>query len=149
MKAKLLVSTIIIAAAATGCTRRSIDIEGEKRALLDADKAWALAASTHDMERLWSYWTDDAKVLISADWTIDGIDQIKPFTINARKDPNFAITWSATGADISPSADMGYTYGIGSVTRSDENGNPVTQTKPYLIVWEKQRDGSWRGVIEN
>ena len=44
---------------------------------------------------------------------------------------------------------MGYTYGIGKVTRTGENGELFSMENPYLIVWEKQPSGNWKCVIEN
>lgn len=126
----------------------TFDLEAEKAKLLQADKEWSEAARTNDMERLWSFWTDDAKILLSTDKTISGLEQIKQFTTKARTDPNFEISWEVQGADISKSGKMGYTYGIGKVTRTGDNGEPFSMENPYLIVWEKQAGGRWKCVIE-
>ena len=125
------------------------DLTAEQAALIKADKAWSTAAKNNDMENLWAFWTDDAKILLSADHTVQGMEEIKNFTIQARKDPNFEISWEVQGADVSISGDMGYTHGIGKVIRSNENGDLMTMTKPYLSVWKKQADGKWKCVIEN
>ena len=70
----LLPFLICIALMANG---QSSNSEKAKEALIKADKAWSLAARTNDMEKLWSFWEDDAIILMSADLTIKGIDQIK------------------------------------------------------------------------
>lgn len=127
----------------------TVDLETERTNLLQADKEWSEAARTNDMERLWSFWTDDAKILQSADLTITGINQIKQFTSQVRSDPNFEISWEPQGADISTSGKMGYSYGIGKITRTGKNGELITMSNPYLIVWKKQSDGNWKCVIEN
>lgn len=128
---------------------QTVDLAAERTELINADKAWSFAAKNNDMENLWTFWTDEAKILMSADKTIEGKDQIKNFTTQARMDPNFEISWEVIGADVSVSGDMGYTYGIGKVTRTKENGDLMTHTKPYLTVWKKQTDGTWKCVIEN
>jgi ketosteroid isomerase-like protein len=128
---------------------QTANIKSEQEELIKTDKAWSLAASTNDMEKLWSFWEDDARILMSSDRTVKGIDQINRFTTEARKDPNFEISWEVQGAEVSENADMGYTFGIGKVVRSDSKGNPVTNTKPYLTVWRKQNDGTWKCIIEN
>lgn len=132
----------------TSCSPK-VDLEDEKIKLLQADKDWSEAARTNDMERLWSFWTNDAKLLLSKDQIITGMDQIKKFTTQARTDPNFEISWEALGVNISKSGEMGYTYGIGKVVRTGENGEKITLEYPYLVVWERQPDGNWKGVIEN
>jgi len=127
----------------------TFDLKTEQANLLQADREWSEAARTNDMERLWSFWTDDAKILLSADKTLSGLEEIKQFTTNVRTDPNFELKWEAKGADISESGKMGYTYGIGKVTRTGEDGKSISIESPYLIVWEKQPNGSWKCVIEN
>ena len=128
---------------------QSINIELEKEQLLEMDRAWSTAANTNDLEKLWSFWADDAIILMSADITIKGIDQIKSFTTQARKDPNFEISWEVQGAEVSEKADMGYTFGIGKVQRTNSKGEIISTTKSYLTVWRKQSDGTWKGIIEN
>lgn len=128
---------------------QSINTKIEQEELIKADKAWSLAAKTNDMEKLWSFWEDEAMILMSADMTIKGIDQIKRFTTKARTDPNFEISWEVQGAEVSEKADMGYTFGIGRVQRTGSTGEPISITKPYLTVWKKQSDGTWKCIIEN
>lgn len=121
----------------------------EQEALIRADKAWSYAAKTNDMEKLWSFWEDEAIILMSVDMTLKVIDQIKRFTTQARTDPDFEISWEVQGAEVSEKADMGYTYGIGKVQRTNEAGELITIIKPYLTVWKKQTDGTWKCKIEN
>ncbi len=128
---------------------QSTNIKIEQEELIKADKAWSLAAKTNDMEKLWSFWENDAIILMSADMTIKGIDQIKGFTTQARTDPNFEISWEVQGAEVSEKADMGYTFGIGKVQRTSSTGEIISTTKPYLSVWKKQSDGTWKCIIEN
>jgi ketosteroid isomerase-like protein len=128
---------------------QSINTKMEKEELIKADKAWSLAAKTNDMEKLWSFWEDEAIMLMSADMTLKGIEQIKRFTTQARTDPNFEISWEVQGAEVSEKADMGYTFGIGKMQRTSSTGELISTTKPYLIVWRKQSDGTWKCIIEN
>ncbi|MGB5171663.1 YybH family protein [Eudoraea sp.] len=121
----------------------------EQEMLIRADKAWSHAAKTNDMEKLWSFWEDEAIILMSVDVTLKGIDQIKRFTTQARTDPNFEISWEVQGAEVSEKGEMGYTYGIGKVQRTNEAGELIITTKPYLTVWKKQTDGTWKCKIEN
>ena len=127
---------------------QSIDTQIEKEGLMNADKAWSLAAETNDMEKLWSFWEDEAIMLMSSDMTLKGIDQYKKFTTQVRQDPNFRISWEVQGAEVSEKADMGYTFGIGTVQRTSSTGELISTTQPYLIVWRKQPDGSWKCIIE-
>ena len=44
----------------------------EQEELIKADNAWSLAAKTNDMKKLWSFWEDEAIMLMSADMTVKG-----------------------------------------------------------------------------
>ena len=148
MKNKISYLVFLLSIFISACSD-TVDPESERAKLLQLDREWSEAARTNNMERLWSFWTDDAKILLSADKTISGLDQIKQFTTKARTDPNFEISWEVQGVEISKSGEMGYTFGIGKVTRTGENDELITVANPYLIVWEKQSDGNWKCVIEN
>lgn len=148
MKKLIYFSSLIVLLFLTSCSSK-VDIEVEKTKLLQTDQDWVAAAKAGDFEKLWTFWDYDAIILLSADKKIQGMNEIKEFTKRSRTDPNFQINWKVEGADISSSGDLGYAYGSGSVTRTDENGEPITVTNPYLVVWKKQTDGTWKCVIEN
>jgi ketosteroid isomerase-like protein len=120
-----------------------------RQTLLIVDRDWATAAKANDMETIWSYWTEDAMLLISPQITIKGKDQIKNFTTQSRKDPNFQISWETRGAKVYPSADMGYTYGVATRTITGDSGQLITESKSYLRVWERTSKGTWKCVIGN
>ena len=101
------------------------------------------------MEKLWSFWEDNAIILMSADMTIEGIDQIKRFTTQTSTDPDFEISWEVQGAEVSEKADMGYTSRIAKVQRTSSTGKLISTTNPHLTVWKKQSDGTWKCLIEN
>lgn len=116
--------------------------------LLKTDQACSEAANKSQMERLWDCWHEDAMMLLSTEKTVKGIAEIKEFTTASRKDPNFSITWSVKGGQLSPDGMLGYTHGVGTITRSDNNGNAMSQTNPYLCVWKKDLQGQWKLIIE-
>ena len=148
MKYQIILFIILILS--TGYAKaQSGDLKMERERLIEADKAWSLAANSNDMEKLWTFWTDDAKILLAVNQTIEGINEIKKFTTQSRTDPNFEISWEVMGAEVSETADMGFTYGIGKVMRTDSNGEIISMTKPYLVVWKKDSEGQWKCLIEN
>ncbi len=64
--------------------------------------------------------------------------------IQRMNDSSGTITWEPIGADMAASADMGYTYGIYSITGTD-----TTFQGTYITVWRKQTDGKWKFVINS
>ena len=60
----------------------------------------------------------------------------------------YQLTWTPTDAMMGPSGDMGYTWGHFEGHSKDANGNPVTTSGRYITLWRKQKDGSWKVVLD-
>ena len=60
----------------------------------------------------------------------------------------YQLTWTPTDGVMSPSGDMGYTWGHYEGHSKDANGNPVTTSGRYITIWRKQPDGSWKVVLD-
>lgn len=60
----------------------------------------------------------------------------------------YQLTWTPTDAMMGPSGDMGYTWGHYQGRGKDANGNPVTTSGRYITVWRRQKDGSWKVVLD-
>jgi ketosteroid isomerase-like protein len=61
---------------------------------------------------------------------------------------NNRLTWTPVGADISASADLGYTYGIFEFHTINKDGKPVVDYGKYTSIWKLQKDGSWKVVLD-
>jgi ketosteroid isomerase-like protein len=60
----------------------------------------------------------------------------------------YQLTWTPTDALMGPSGDMGYTWGHYEGHGKDANGNPVTTSGRYMTVWRREKDGSWKVVLD-
>ena len=94
-----------------------------------------------------SYYAEDAVEVPNNDAIIQGKTNIAK-TMEFLDDKNNHLTWTPVGADISASGDMGYTYGTYEFTSSDRNGKPVVDHGKYASIWKKQKDGSWKVVLD-
>lgn len=61
---------------------------------------------------------------------------------------DYQLTWTPTDAAMSPSGDMGYTWGHFEGHSKDAAGNPVTTSGRYITIWRKQPDGTWKVVLD-
>jgi ketosteroid isomerase-like protein len=59
-----------------------------------------------------------------------------------------SLTWTPVKADMAASGDLGYTYGNYVFKSKDKEGKPVTAYGKYMSVWKKQKDGSWKVVVD-
>jgi ketosteroid isomerase-like protein len=62
---------------------------------------------------------------------------------------DYQLTWTPQAGQMSPSGDMGFTWGHYEGRAKDRNGNPVVTTGRYMTIWRKQSDGSWKVVLDS
>jgi ketosteroid isomerase-like protein len=56
----------------------------------------------------------------------------------------FILEWYPLKVEVSKSADLGYTFGNWTLT----NAKGEKSFGNYMTVWKKQKDGSWKFVID-
>jgi ketosteroid isomerase-like protein len=49
---------------------------------------------------------------------------------------------------MAASGDLGYTFGNYVLKAKDKDGKPVVEYGKYATVWKKQKDGSWKVVMD-
>ena len=117
--------------------------------LLKTDREWAQAAATRDVERIVSYWTDDAVIYSPGEAPVEGKEAIRNYVGGSLKLPGFAITWTPTRAEVSRSGDLGYTTGTNAVTVPSTDGSTTTVEGRYVTAWRRGKDGKWRCVVDS
>lgn len=146
------VVSIVLAAAVTasslGCASR-IDPARERDNLLQTDREWASAAAAGDIERLTTFWADDATNFFPGAPVAQGKEAIRELVARNRSRPGFSVTWEPTRAVVSSSADLGYTWGAFQLSARDPDGNPVERDGNYVAIWRKQSDGTWKCEVES
>lgn len=118
-----------------------------KADLLKTDREWAQTVTSKDVERIVSYWTDDAVVYPPHEAPVAGKAAIRAFVGDALKAPGFSITWTPREAIVSASGELGYTTGTNTITAPDAQGKPATLRGRYVTVWRKEA-GRWRCVVD-
>jgi len=122
--------------------------DAARAALLKADIEWAATAGTTDVERIVSFWTDDAVIYPPRQAAVAGKAAIRRYVGDSLKIPGFSVSWKPAAAVVSASGDLGYTTGTNSFTFPDDHGRPTTSNGRYVTVWRKERDGRWRCVVD-
>jgi ketosteroid isomerase-like protein len=59
-----------------------------------------------------------------------------------------SLVWHPVHGEVSEAGDLGFTVGNAVFTGQREDGAPLVLYSKYLTVWKKQRDGSWRYVVD-
>ncbi len=122
----------------------AVDLEAERRALLEADEAWF--ESHEDVDEFASFLADDA-IFMPDDAPAARGESIRTMWEQLLSIPGFGLEWRATSATVAEAGDMGYTIGTYELT-VEQDGAPMVTVGKYVTLWEKQADGSWKVVVD-
>jgi len=109
---------------------------------LEADFAKAVAEHGHDA--FVSYFAEDGVELEDG----GGIKTKDDMRKESAWPPDFSLTWAPVKAEMAASGDLGYTYGKYELKSKDKDGKFVTHYGKYASIWKKQKDGSWKVVLD-
>lgn len=140
---------LIVAAllAGTGCASAGSPTDVQSQILrLDAD--WSRAAQDRDVDRVVSFWADDAIVFPPGSPAVAGKAAIREFVAKSFQTPGFSISWKTTTVAVSRGGDIAYTTGTNRVTFSTPDGKQVTVEGKAVAVWRREKDGAWKCVID-
>ena len=117
-----------------------------KALLFELEAKFARATAEGGGKAFAQWFAEDAVTLSNGEAPVHGREEIaKQATWLAR---DYQLTWTPTDAILSPSGDMGYTWGHYEGHSRDAQGNPVVTTGRYLTIWRKQPDGSWKVALD-
>jgi ketosteroid isomerase-like protein len=139
---------LLALAALAGCVPE-VDVEAEEAALLQTDEAWAaVALEGEEIDRIVSYWADDATFYPPAAPPVQGKEALRQFVSESLEIPGFSISWEPAEVVVAPGGGLGYTTGENAFTAPDSSGNLVTMRGRYVTIWRKESDGSWKCVVD-
>jgi ketosteroid isomerase-like protein len=139
---------VSMAMAATAATAGSPDLEAERAALFRLDKAWAQAAAAKEVERVLSFWADDARVFPPGQPAVVGKEALRQYVSGGFAVPGFSIQWQTSDFVVSASGDVAYGVGTNTVTVNSPEGKPLTERGRAVTVWRKDPGGEWKCVID-
>jgi ketosteroid isomerase-like protein len=126
-----------------------MDVAAERILLLKRDAEWAIAASEgRDLERVLSYWTDDAIVMPPGLPAVIGKAALREYVQASMKIPGFRITWTSTDVTFSPEGNFAYMLGTNMVEMNGPDGTPVGRDGRAVTIWRKEADGEWRCAVD-
>lgn len=115
--------------------------------LLQMEAEFMKAATERGSAGYMSYYAEDAVELPNGEAVIKGKTNIAK-TMGFLDDKNNHLTWKPEGADVSSSGDLGYTFGTFEFSTVGKDGRPAVEHGKYTSIWKKQKDGSWKVVLD-
>lgn len=146
--ARLLLASIALVLAG-GCARTTFDRTAEQQKLLHRDAEWANAAAAgQDVEKIVSYWSDDALVIEPGQPVYEGKSAIRAYVAASLKTPGFKIHWVSEKPVFSADGTMAWMRGVDEMTVPGPNGSLVTLHDRGISIWRRDPDGAWRCVAD-
>jgi len=140
---------VIFGLAVGDCSPRNLDSATEGQKLLRRDAEWAyLANAGKDVDKIVSYWSDDAILIFPGQPLLEGKAAIRAYVEASLKTPGFKIHWVSEKPVFSPDGKLAYMRGTDELTASGPNGTPITLHLRGISVWRMDPDGQWRCVVD-
>lgn len=130
------------------CAEQGIDREAEAEKLLEHSREWAKAAMDKDVEKIVSYWAEDAVLMSPDEPALVGSQALREMVEGSMGIQGFEVNWEPKSARVSKSGDMGYVLVHNYFQLPDSLGNVFTIYGKGVEIWEKQEDGNWRNVVD-
>lgn len=146
--AQTLLTVVLVASLITAGCSKSIDVEAERAALLDTDRAMESAVEAGDRDRVISYWVDDSTIIPAGMPVVRGKDAILEFVAVNRAQPGFSIMWEPRQAVVSQDGSLGYTIGDYEVSLDGPEGSKIKRHGRYIQTWRRDEAGSWKCDVE-
>ena len=141
-----LIAVILVAALAGGFSLAGKRADGPE-VLMKADMDFDRATAEKGIDGWVSFFAEDGMQL-TPEGNIKGHQAIRNYMSSAFARRGYSLRWKPTFADIAGSGDLGYTTGTYESRGTDAQGNPVVRTGRYVSIWKKQKDGSWKVVLD-
>ena len=153
MKAILLMSRGSILWASlfilVSCSRHPFDPVIEQTKLLHRDAEWAdLASAGKDVDKIVSFWSDDAIVIFPGQPVLEGKPAIRAYVEASLKTPGFKIHWVSEKPVFSPDGQLAYMRGTDELTVPGPNGTTTMLHLRGISVWRRDADRQWRCVVD-
>ena len=144
---KAVFFTAIFLCVFTFMSCKSTNTKLEQLKLIATDKEWSTAIAGGDIDKIASFWTEDAILYFPGAPIVIGKKSIKDIVIKNRTISGFSFEHKPAEVFVSSSGDFGYTTGTFNFLSPDKEGILLRRKGNYVSIWNKQEDGSWKCSI--
>lgn len=143
MKKSAVVLVLLASALSTLCFAQQKSAHGADL-LVQLEADFANAVAEHGHAAFVTYFADDGVELDDG----GGILSRDAISKQPLWPEGTSLTWTPVKGDMAASGDLGYTYGNYVFKSKDKEGKPVTYYGKYASIWKKQKDSSWKVVVD-
>ncbi len=132
----------------TGAELMEQNIAAAKAAINSATTEWSKDIAAKDIDKCVAMYEDDAVLFAPNAPAVIGKDAIRAAWKQLLAAPKIQITFPATTIDVARSADLAVQRGAFQAVTTDAKGKSSTENGRFVIVWQKQPDGSWKVLAD-
>jgi len=137
------VSFLITASVFISCDLQNKNYPSSTEDILNADIEFSDMSKQVGMKKAFLEYIDNEGVLLRPDSRpVTGADAIDYLSL--LNDTSYTLTWRPSRAEISRSEDLGFTYGVYTLTFPD-----TTFKGTYINVWKKESTGEWKLLLNS
>jgi uncharacterized protein (TIGR02246 family) len=119
----------------------------EAEAVRSADAAWAQATLSKNVERMLSFYDENAVFLGIPGKLVSGRQALRELRTDFFSRPGYELTWKCAKVEVAKSGDLAYSTGDWKQVYT-QDGKERRSSGNYLAVWKKQGDGSWKVLLD-
>jgi len=138
---------IFVCVVAGGCSQAPAPVDPRKAAeaaINSTSDEFARATEAKDLDKVMSYYTDDAVLFAPSSPAAVGKDAVRKAWQGFLAGPPSKIDVGETIVDVAASGDLAFERGSFTITTTDAKGKTTAATGKLVDVWKKQADGSWK-----
>lgn len=117
-------------------------------AIRTADQDWLKVFAAKNLDKSVAFFDEKGAMLASNAPIADSQEAISKLLTGFFALPDLKIGWHVDRADVARSGDLGYTSGAYEMTFKDATGKPLSDKGKYVTVWKKQKDGTWKVLLD-
>jgi uncharacterized protein (TIGR02246 family) len=148
MKKSVIVFMVVFLSFETACKNTKVDQAYEIQLLRQTADSLLTALSAKDADRFADYYDMNALFISSQSGLHQGKEDIKKSYAAGFALPGFSISGSIQEVQVAKSGDIGYTLVPWDSYFIPESGEKNVMRGLNLLVWKKQKNGTWRVVID-
>lgn len=117
-------------------------------AVQTADQDWLKVFAAKNVDKSVAFLDEKGAMLAPNSPIADGKEAVSKLLTGFFALPDLNVSWHVDRSDVARSGDLGYTSGAYEMTFNDATGKKLSDTGKYVTVWKKQKDGSWKVLLD-
>jgi ketosteroid isomerase-like protein len=140
----VLILALILAAGILAPAVGAAAATTDEQTIRDMDAEWSRAAESKDAAKFASFYSETGSVMPFNAPIATGKAKVQEVWTQLMSKPGFSLHFAPTQIEVAKSKDMAYDVGTFELKLNDPQGAAMTIPGKYVVVWKKQKGGSWK-----